>query len=73
MMRVSKSTLLWGFSLTLAILTAAGVFVFNPMGLGPEPETVLSRDFFATSAQDLSQLELLVDGEEAFDEILGAN
>jgi cardiolipin synthase len=72
MMRASKSTLLWGCSLTLAILTAAIIFVFNPMGLGPEPETVLSRDFFATSAQDLSQLELLVDGKEAFDEILGA-
>ena len=56
----------------LAILAAVVVFVFNPMGLGPEPETVLSHDFFATSAQDLSQLELLVDGKEAFDEILGA-
>jgi cardiolipin synthase len=72
MMRVSKSTLLWVCSLTLAILTTAVIFVFNPMGLGPEPETVLSRDFFATSAQDLSQLELLVDGKEAFHEILGA-
>ncbi|MBE9545401.1 MAG: phosphatidylserine/phosphatidylglycerophosphate/cardiolipin synthase family protein [Proteobacteria bacterium] len=72
MMRVSKSTLLWVCGLTLAILTAAVVFVFNPMGLGPEPETVLSRDFFATSAQDLSQLELLVDGKEAFDAILEA-
>ena len=72
MMRVSKSTLLWGCGLTLAILTVIVVFVFNPMGLGPEPETVLSRDFFTTSAQDLSQLELLVDGEEAFHEILEA-
>jgi len=71
-MRVSKSTLLWGCSLTLVILTDAGVFVFNPLGLGPEPDMVLSRDFFATSAQDLSQLELLVDGKEAFHEILGA-
>lgn len=71
-MRVSKSTLLWGCSLTLAILTAAVIFVFNPMGLGPEPHTVLSRDFFDTSAKDLSQLELLVDGKEAFHEILGA-
>ena len=71
-MRVSKSTLLWGVGLTLAILTAAGVFVFNPLGLGPEPETVLSREFFDTPVQDLSQLELLVDGEEAFDEILEA-
>jgi cardiolipin synthase len=72
MMRASKSTLLWGCSLTLAILTAAVIFVFNPLGLGPEPETVLSRNFFDTSFQDLSQLELLVDGEEAFDEILKA-
>ena len=71
-MRVRKSTLLWGVGLTLAILTAVGVFVFNPLGLGPEPETVLSQDFFATSAQDLSQLEILVDGKEAFDEILDA-
>ena len=56
----------------MAILTPAGVFVFNPMGLGPEPETVLSSAFFDTSVQDLSQLELLVDGEKAFDEILQA-
>jgi cardiolipin synthase len=72
MMRIPKSKLLWGWGLTLAILTAAGVFVFNPMGLGPEPDTVLSRDFFTTSARDLSQLKLLVDGQEAFDEILEA-
>jgi cardiolipin synthase A/B len=72
MMRVSKSELLWGYGLTLGILIAAIVFVFNPMGLGPEPETVLSRAFFDTSVQDLSQLELLVDGEAAFDEILEA-
>jgi len=62
-MLISKSTLLWVCGLTLAILTAAVVFVFNPMGLGPEPETVLSHEFFATSTQDLSQLELLVDGK----------
>jgi len=72
MMRVSKSTLLWGCGLTLAILTAAVIFVFNPLGLGPEPETVLSLSFFDTSAQDLSQLDLLVDGKEAFREILEA-
>ena len=46
--------------------------MFNPLGLGPEPETVLSCEFFDTPVQDLSQLELLVDGEEAFDEILEA-
>lgn len=71
-MRVSKLTLLWGCGLTLVILTAAVIFVFNPLGLGPEPETVLSHSFFDTSARDLSQFELLVDGKEAFHEILDA-
>jgi phosphatidylserine/phosphatidylglycerophosphate/cardiolipin synthase-like enzyme len=69
MMRISKSTLLWIWVPALAVLAAAVVFVFNPMGLGPEPETVLSRDFFATPARDLSSLKLLVDGGEAFHEI----
>ena len=33
-----------------------------PLGLGPEPATVLSPEFFANPAQDLSEIELLVDG-----------
>jgi cardiolipin synthase len=71
-MRIPKrSTLVIG-GLLLVFLTAAFLFVFNPFGLGPEPESVLTRDFFAKPVQDLSALELLVDGEEAFDRILHA-
>ena len=47
-------------------------FVFNPQGLGPEPATVLSSEFFATPAQDLSELELLVNGKEAFNKIFAS-
>jgi cardiolipin synthase len=54
----------------LAILVSLFLFVFNPLGLGPEPETVLEPVFFETPARDLSALELLVDGREAFDKIL---
>ncbi len=55
---------------SLAILICAFFFVFNPLGLGPEPETVLAPVFFESPARDLSALELLVDGGEAFDRIL---
>jgi len=58
--------------LLIVILVAAIQFFFNPMGLGPEPETVLSRDFFAGPVQDLNGLRLLVDGRDAFDNILAA-
>jgi cardiolipin synthase len=57
-------------AVSLAILVAAFFFVFNPLGLGPEPEKVLEPVFFETQARDLSALELLVDGREAFDKIL---
>jgi cardiolipin synthase len=56
----------------LVLMVALIFFVFNPLGLGPEPATVLSPEFFANPAQDLSELELLVDGKEAFNEILAA-
>ena len=54
------------------ILFLAGIisFVFNPLGLGPEPGMVLHRDFFNEPAKDLSELELLVDGESAFGKVL---
>jgi len=58
--------------LALAILVAAFFFIFNPLGLGPEPQTVLSSSFFSRPAGDLSELQLLVDGREAFKEILAA-
>jgi len=55
------------------ILLAAGIqFFFNPLGLGPEPKTVLPAHFFTSPARDIGELELLVDGEEAFDQILAA-
>jgi len=63
------------FSGILALLLMAALlffFVFNPLGLGPEPAAVLSPEFFANPAQDLSELELLVDGKEAFNEIFAA-
>jgi len=58
--------------LALLLMVALFFFVFNPLGLGPEPETVLPAEFFANPAQDLSELELLVDGKEAFNEIFAA-
>ena len=47
-------------------------FVFNPMGLGPEKEAVLTPEFFSSPARKLSGLELLTDGREAFQEIFAA-
>ena len=58
--------------LALLVMVALFFFVFNPLGLGPEPETVLSSEFFANPARDLSDLELLVDGRAAFNEIFAA-
>ena len=62
------------YSGILAILLMVGLFffVFNPLGLGPEPATVLSPEFFVNPAQDLSELELLIDGKKAFKEIFAA-
>jgi len=58
----------------LCFLLAVGVcaavqFVFNPFGLGVEPDTVLPEGFFVGPAEDTGMLTLLVDGKEAFDEI----
>jgi len=47
-------------------------FIFNPLGLGPEPDTVLPDDFFSKPGKDVVGLKLLVDGKAAFDEILRA-
>ncbi len=59
-------------SLALLVFTALIQFVFNPLGLGPEPDRVLKESFFTTPADNLSDLELLIDGKEAFDAALGA-
>lgn len=68
-MTVPKKISVFSGILALLLMVALLFFVFNPLGLGPEPATVLSPEFFANPAQDLSELELLVDGKEAFKEI----
>jgi phosphatidylserine/phosphatidylglycerophosphate/cardiolipin synthase-like enzyme len=72
LMRVWKAVTLILCGLALVFLVGAFFFVFNPLGLGPEPEEVLPRSFFAVPTGDLDELELLVDGEQAFNEILSA-
>ena len=71
-MTVPKTISVFSGILALVLTVALFFFVFNPLGLGPEPATVLSPEFFANSAQDLSEIELLVDGKEAFNEIFKA-
>jgi cardiolipin synthase len=71
-MTVPKKISVFSGILALLLMVALFFFVFNPLGLGPEPATVLSPEFFANPAQDLSELELLVDGKEAFKEIFAA-
>jgi cardiolipin synthase len=71
-MTVSKSISVFSGIVALLLMVALFFFVFNPLGLGPEPETVLPSEFFANPAQDLSELKLLVNGKEAFNEILAA-
>jgi cardiolipin synthase len=71
-MRASKPIILIACGLFIIILAVAVGFFFNPLGLGPEPETVLSSEFFAKPAQDLADLELLIEGREAFRRIQGA-
>ncbi len=71
---MKMSSLIFSFFAALAFLLVVAliVFVFNPLGLGPEPETVLSPEFFSNPARDLSEIALLVDGQEAFNEIFAA-
>lgn len=71
-MTVPKKIFFFAAVLSLLLMVVLFFFVFNPLGLGPEPETVLSSEFFTNPAQDLSELELLVDGKEAFKEIFEA-
>ena len=71
-MTVPKTISVFSGILALLLMGALFFFVFNPLGLGPEPETVLSPEFFTNPAQDLSELELLVGGQEAFSEIFAA-
>lgn len=47
-------------------------FAFNPLGLGPEPASVLEPAFFETTVRDDRDIELLVDGEAAFGAVFAA-
>ncbi len=71
-MKTGRRTKFVVIAVLLAFLVAAFFFVFNPLGLGPEPESVLAPEFFDHPAEDLSGLELLIDGEEAFDRVVAA-
>jgi len=72
LVRTWKTAALILCGLALIFLAGAFFFVFNPLGLGPEPDEVLSRSFLAIPAENLDELELLVDGEFAFNEIISA-
>jgi cardiolipin synthase len=57
------------FALIAAMFGYAFIFIFNPFGLGPEPQKVLPDSFFAKPSKDLYNLHLLIDGREAADKI----
>ena len=71
-MKIGKRTKFAVVAVLVALLIAAVFFVFNPLGLGPEPESVLAPEFFDHPAHDLSGLELLIDGKEAFERVVEA-
>src|SRR4029453_9305255 len=56
-------------ALLLMLLLALIQFFFNPLGLGPEPSSVLTPAFFKTTVKSMTGVELLIDGKEAFDAI----
>ncbi len=66
-----NTTVIIVVSLLIIIAACIVSFAFSPLGLGPEPDSALGPEFF-TEKGDLSSLELLVDGEEAFSNILEA-
>lgn len=51
------------------IVLALIQFFFNLMGLGPEPASVLGPNFFQTTVKNMTDVELLIDGKEAFDAV----
>ena len=56
-------------TLAALILGYALNFIFNPLGLGPEPQKVLPDTFFTIPAKDLDNFHLLINGREAADRI----
>ncbi len=67
-MTVRKRLLAFG-ALFVVLLLVLVQFFFNPLGLGPEPASVLDPAFFETTAEKTTGVELLVDGKEAFDAV----
>ncbi|MCB9743675.1 MAG: phosphatidylserine/phosphatidylglycerophosphate/cardiolipin synthase family protein [Alphaproteobacteria bacterium] len=65
-----KRALRWIVGLALLGAGLGSVdFFFNPLGLGPEPPELLGEAFFAAPSPGLSEAELLVDGERAFETV----
>jgi cardiolipin synthase len=54
---------------SVVILLSLFQFVFNPLGLGPEPASVLEPAFFETTVENMKGVALLIDGKEAFDAV----
>src|SRR5262245_36540721 len=44
-------------------------FFFNPLGLGPEPASILGPEFFKTTVKNIADVDLLIDGKAAFDAV----
>jgi cardiolipin synthase len=56
-------------ALILVILLGLVQFFFNPLGLGPQPASILGSAFFDTTVKNMKDVELLIDGKAAFDAI----
>jgi cardiolipin synthase len=50
---------------SILLFVALVQFFFNPLGLGPEPASILGPSFFKTIA-NLENVDLLIDGKDAF-------
>lgn len=72
LMGIPNFVILIFLGLALLVLAATIEFVFNPLGLGPEPDSLLQEKFFNVPSEDLSGLTLLIDGQEAFSAVLDA-
>lgn len=55
--------------LLLIVVLGLIQFFFNPLGLGPEPTSLLGPEFFKTTVKNVADVELLIDGRAAFDAV----
>lgn len=56
-------------ALVLVIFLGLIQFFFNPLGLGPQPASILGPAFFDTTVKNMKDVELLIDGKAAFDAV----